>query len=63
MTQTIAVTNDIEYGLTAQIWTDDHSRVPFGGFKHSGLGKEGNLTELMGSTREKAIAIHTGGGR
>ncbi len=31
--------------------------VPFGGYKHSGLGKEGSLSELLSYTREKATVI------
>ena len=71
--------NDIRFGLTANIWTNDISlanrtaravqagfvwingqggRVtgsPFGGYKESGLGKEGDLSDLLSYTREKCI--------
>jgi betaine-aldehyde dehydrogenase len=73
--------NDLEYGLTANVWTDrlrDAHRVaariqagtvwingtgrippgvPFGGYKHSGIGKEGALEELLSYTQEKSILM------
>lgn len=78
----IALANGIEYGLTANIWTNNLSTaystaralkagmvwvngngsrplgVPFGGYKQSGLGKEGSLSELFGYTREKAMIMN-----
>jgi betaine-aldehyde dehydrogenase len=32
--------------------------VPFGGYKHSGIGKEGSLDELLGYTREKSLIMN-----
>ncbi|MET4783504.1 aldehyde dehydrogenase family protein [Glaciihabitans sp. UYNi722] len=32
--------------------------VPFGGFKHSGIGKEGGLSEVLGYTREKSVIVN-----
>jgi betaine-aldehyde dehydrogenase len=31
--------------------------MPFGGFKNSGIGREGGLEELLSYTEEKAIHI------
>ncbi|HZE32483.1 MAG TPA: aldehyde dehydrogenase family protein, partial [Actinoallomurus sp.] len=31
--------------------------TPFGGWKHSGLGKENSLEELLSYTREKTVSI------
>jgi betaine-aldehyde dehydrogenase len=73
--------NSTEYGLTANVWTQDVSTAhrlvqrldagyvyvngtgrrptgtPFGGWKHSGLGKENCLEELLSYTREKTVAM------
>jgi len=81
----IEVANGVEYGLTANIWTNDLSAahrtaqqvqagmvwingdgsgppgVPFGGYKQSGLGKEGTLAELLGYTREKSVIMNLTG--
>jgi betaine-aldehyde dehydrogenase len=78
----VALANGVEYGLTANVWTQDLSSafrtaqrldagmvwvngeasrpagVPFGGFKHSGIGKEGGLGELLGYTREKSVIMN-----
>jgi betaine-aldehyde dehydrogenase len=78
----LATANRVEYGLTANIWTNDLSlaqrtarRVqgglvwvngrgrkpvgtPFGGYKHSGLGREGSLEELLSYTQRKSIVLH-----
>ncbi|MPZ73501.1 MAG: aldehyde dehydrogenase family protein [Nitriliruptorales bacterium] len=78
----IEVANGVEYGLTANVWTDDLSSAhrtarrlqaglvwvngegrkplgtPFGGFKHSGLGTEGSLEELLSYTRSKTVVIN-----
>jgi betaine-aldehyde dehydrogenase len=78
----IALANGVEYGLTANIWTNNLTLahrtaqriqagmiwvngngtrpigVPFGGFKHSGLGKEGSLSEVLDYTREKAVIMN-----
>lgn len=78
--------NDVPYGLTANIWTNDVSvahrtarlvhagyvwingsggkptGAPFGGFKQSGLGKEGSLEEVLSYTREKTVIVTLGGG-
>ncbi len=77
----VELANSVEYGLTANVWTQDLSSafrtaqrldagmvwvngeagrpagVPFGGFKHSGIGKEGSLAELLGYTREKSVIM------
>jgi acyl-CoA reductase-like NAD-dependent aldehyde dehydrogenase len=74
--------NATEYGLTANIWTNDLTLanktakaiqsglvwingsggrvagVPFGGYKMSGLGKEGDLSDLLSYTQEKTIITH-----
>jgi len=34
--------------------------TPFGGWKHSGLGKENSLEELLSYTREKSVAVTLG---
>ncbi len=71
--------NGTEFGLTANIWTNDLTLanrtakamqaglvwingaggrvpgVPFGGYKMSGLGKEGDLSDLLSYTQEKTI--------
>jgi betaine-aldehyde dehydrogenase len=31
--------------------------TPFGGYKHSGIGKEGSLEEVLGYTRHKVVAV------
>ena len=78
----IAEANGVEYGLTANIWTNDLTLanktakaiqsglvwingsggrvagVPFGGYKLSGLGKEGDLSDLLSYTQEKTIITH-----
>jgi len=77
----ISQANDTEFGLTANIWTNDlhlaHATAhriqagyvwingvgkrvfgtPFGGYKSSGLGKEGSLEEILEYTRYKVIAV------
>jgi betaine-aldehyde dehydrogenase len=74
--------NGTEFGLTANIWTNDLTLanktakavqsglvwingsggrvpgVPFGGYKLSGLGKEGDLSDLLSYTQEKSIITH-----
>ncbi len=81
----IRVANGVEYGLTANVWTNDLSAayrtvqllqagmvwvngdgsgplgVPFGGYKQSGLGKEGTLAELLSYTREKSVVVNLPG--
>lgn len=78
----IARANGVEYGLTANIWTNNLTwanktaravqsglvwingsggrvaGVPFGGYKLSGLGKEGDLSDLLSYTQEKTIITH-----
>ena len=34
------------------------SGTPFGGFKHSGLGLEGSLEELLSYTRSKSVVLN-----
>jgi betaine-aldehyde dehydrogenase len=80
--EAIALANGVEYGLTANIWTNDFSAVhriaraveagtvwingaagarpvgvPFGGYKHSGLGREACLGEALSFTREKSLIL------
>lgn len=74
--------NATQFGLTANIWTNDLTLanktakavqsglvwingaggrvagVPFGGYKLSGLGKEGDLSDLLSYTQEKTIITH-----
>lgn len=74
--------NATEFGLTANIWTNDLTLanktmmamqaglvwingaggrvagVPFGGYKMSGLGKEGDLSDLLSYTQEKTVITH-----
>jgi betaine-aldehyde dehydrogenase len=78
----VAEANSVEYGLTANIWTNNLTwanktaraiqsglvwingsggrvaGVPFGGYKLSGLGKEGDLSDLLSYTQEKTIITH-----
>jgi len=48
------------------VWINESSRhylgVPFGGYKHSGLGREESLDELLGYTQIKSININTSKG-
>ena len=78
----IRVANGVEYGLTANVWTNDLHRAhrtarllqagtvwingqgrkplgtPFGGFKHSGIGVEGSLEELLSYTQLKSVVVN-----
>src|SRR6266511_2509836 len=78
----LAQVNQVEYGLTCSIWTNDlitaHRAaaavkagfvwinevskpflgVPFGGYKQSGVGREGRIEERLSFSREKNIHIH-----
>jgi betaine-aldehyde dehydrogenase len=80
--EAIELANAVEYGLTANVWTNDLRRAhrtaqrlqagtvwvngdggkplgtPFGGFKHSGLGLEGSLEELLSYTRSKSVVLN-----
>lgn len=51
-----AVARELEAGL---VWVNTPSAravgLPFGGYKRSGVGREGNLDEVASYTREKAI--------
>jgi betaine-aldehyde dehydrogenase len=55
-------TDRVQSGL---VWVNGYGGkpdgIPFGGFKLSGIGKEGGLEELIGFTREKGVisAPHT----
>jgi betaine-aldehyde dehydrogenase len=81
----LRVANGVEYGLTANVWTNDLANAhrtsrllqaglvwingegrkpigtPFGGFKHSGLGTEGSIEELLSYTRLKSVVINLPG--
>ncbi len=74
--------NSTQFGLTANIWTNDLTLanktakaiqsglvwingaggrvpgVPFGGYKLSGFGKEGDLSDLLSYTQEKTVITH-----
>ncbi|GLZ07806.1 NAD/NADP-dependent betaine aldehyde dehydrogenase [Actinomadura sp. NBRC 104412] len=78
----VELANAVDYGLTANIWTDDLHRAhrtarrlqagtvwvngtgrkplgtPFGGYKHSGLGTESSLDELLSYTRLKSVVVN-----
>jgi betaine-aldehyde dehydrogenase len=78
----VAEANSVQYGLTANIWTNNLTwanktakavqsglvwingaggrvaGVPFGGYKQSGLGKEGDLSDLLSYTQEKTVITH-----
>lgn len=78
----LEMANGVEYGLTANVWTNDLHRAhrtaealqtgtvwingegrkplgtPFGGHKHSGLGVEGSLEELLSYTRSKSVVVN-----
>jgi len=78
----MAEANSTEYGLTANIWTNDLTNankaakrvqsglvwingsggrppgIPFGGYKSSGIGKEGDLSDLLSYTQEKTIVTN-----
>lgn len=62
-------TNDIraahrlaEEAQAGQVWINDVAKhvtgAPFGGFKHSGLGREGGIEELYACTEEKNVYIN-----
>jgi betaine-aldehyde dehydrogenase len=46
------------------VWVNGSGRkpmgVPFGGYKDSGLGREGSVDELLSYTRKKSIVINYG---
>jgi betaine-aldehyde dehydrogenase len=46
------------------VWINGSGRkplgVPFGGYKDSGLGREGSIDELLSYTRKKSIVMHYG---
>jgi acyl-CoA reductase-like NAD-dependent aldehyde dehydrogenase len=61
-----AVAHELEAGV---VWVNTATArpvgMPFGGYKRSGVGREGNLDEVISYTREKAIisgtrSIHEG---
>jgi betaine-aldehyde dehydrogenase len=78
----IRLANGVDYGLTANVWTNDLQRAhrtarrlqagtvwvngdghkplgtPFGGFKHSGIGLEGSLEEVLSYTRSKSVVVN-----
>ncbi len=51
----------VEAGL---VWINGSGRkplgVPFGGYKDSGIGREGSIDELLSYTRKKSIVMHYG---
>jgi betaine-aldehyde dehydrogenase len=51
----------IEAGL---VWINGSGRkplgVPFGGYKDSGLGREGSIDEMLSYTRKKSVVLHYG---
>lgn len=79
--EVVRMANDVRYGLSASIWTQDISRamrvskqleagtvwvntwmlrdprVPFGGVKDSGVGREGGLDALRFFTEAKNVCI------
>lgn len=78
----IALANDIQYGLSASVWTENIGkanrvalglqvgtvwintwlqrdlRVPFGGQKMSGVGREGGKFSLEFYTEQKTICVN-----
>jgi betaine-aldehyde dehydrogenase len=53
---------DLASGLQAGLlWINEPNggpeRMPFGGYKQSGLGKQGSFDELLSYTREKAVTV------
>jgi betaine-aldehyde dehydrogenase len=78
----VELANGVDYGLTANVWTNDLHRAhrtaqrldagtvwingegrkplgtPFGGHKHSGLGLEGSLDELLSYTQSKSVVVN-----
>jgi len=56
--QAYRAARDVQAGY---VWINDSSRhylgVPFGGYKHSGLGREESLDELLSYTQIKALNI------
>jgi betaine-aldehyde dehydrogenase len=79
--EVIAAANDVDYGLTANLYTNDLATamrviprleagfvwvngagehfqgLPFGGYKHSGIGREECLEELLSYTQLKSVSI------
>lgn len=53
----------VEAGL---VWVNGSGRkplgVPFGGYKDSGIGREGSIDELLSYTRKKSVVINYGAG-
>jgi len=59
LTSAFQATQRLDAGM---VWINGEATrpagVPFGGFKHSGIGQEGSLGELLGYTREKSVIIN-----
>lgn len=79
--EAIELANDVEYGLSCSVWTENSSRthrvalaiqagtvwvntwmlrdlrVPFGGMKSSGIGREGGIHSIDAFTEQKTICI------
>ena len=49
----------VEAGL---VWVNGSGRkplgVPFGGYKESGIGREGSIDELLSYTRKKSVVVN-----
>ena len=56
--EAIDVANDTDYGLQAGVFTSDYANVPFGGFKNSGVGKEGIKYAVEEMTKTKLIGLN-----
>jgi len=54
----LRLANEIEAGrMWINVADGGPARMPFGGYKHSGIGKVGDFESLVSYTREKAISV------